>query len=364
MTTQLLPRQRAIGCAFITCSLLLLTAPSCSISFQTSKQQDGGVFRSSDGGVTWAQIVNAGTTKKGKPIRIDNVDVLYMQFDPTNSATMYLGTRGVGIYRSTDNGNSWMNTQLVSGTYPAFAIDPLSPSILYAASGGTILKSSNAGAGWSAIYVESRPDRSITNLVVQPSNPNVILAGTNTGEFLLSRDYGNSWQLYTTLGASEGIISMFFAEDSSTTLFVLGSKNNLYKSTDVGRSWTSIGQSLSKYPGATTISWITTLQHKPDIFYVATPYGLLTSKDSGTTWEAIQTLVPFGSQPIQLVAVNPDNQNILYVMVGNRLRKSEDGGKTWDAKIVLPTSRIITTLYLNPENPNELFMGTMKPRKK
>lgn len=343
---------------------LLLIAAGCSLNVRTSKKLDGGVFRSDDGGHTWIQTVYAGSTKKGKPLRIDNIDVLFLRFDPGDPKTIYLGTSGFGVYRSEDEGNTWIKTGLSTGTYVDFVIDPSSTSILYAASGGTILKSTDRATTWSPIYVESRPDRMITDLVVKPDDSSHVLAATSSGDFLLSRDYGNTWRLFSNLGAVDTVSRLFYAEGSTTTLYALGAARGLFRSTDGGGTWVSLAPSFASFPGAAAISSIVTVPGKSDVLYTTSNYGLLQSNDAGNSWKAIQTLVPFGSQPIKLMAVNPQNENILYVIVGNRLRKSDDGGVSWDAKITVPTGRIISTLALNLENPNQLFIGTVKPKKK
>lgn len=341
--------------------VLILTGQSCSISFQTTRQLDGGVFRSDDGGRTWNQAVNAGLTDKGKPIRIDNVDTYSLRFDPVDRRTMYILSRGTGIYKSTDNGANWQKTGLASGTYPAFAIDPTTSAILYAGSGGTIVKSTDGGITWNPIYYESKPDRGIADLTVQPNSTNIILAATSTGDLLRSTDYGNTWNLFsTTVGYSPS--RMFYAPDSSSLLFALSS-GGLIRSTDNGLTWEPLTPKLAAYPGGETISSLTTIERNSQTLYLATNYGLLKTTDAGSSWSPIQTLVPFASQPIQSVAVDPDNQSVLYVVVGNRLRKSEDGGKNWDAKITIPTGRIITSLILNPDAPSQLFLGTIRPKK-
>lgn len=334
---------------------------SCSLTVRTSRQLDGGVYRSDDAGLTWAQAVRAGQTKKNRPILIDDVDVRYVRFDPLNPTILYLGVTGA-IYRTEDGGSSWVRTGIPAGTYPAFAIDPETTSLLYAATGGTILKSSDRGTTWQPIYYESKPDRSITDLAVTPEESNRVLAATSTGELILSTDFGNTWQLLSSLGKPVIITRLFFASGSRGTLYALA--DALYQSTDGGVTWNSLAPTLAAFPNASSITSIATLPGRPASLSIATGYGLLVTNDSGRTWTPIQTLVPFSSQPIQLVSVNPNDTEVIYVIVGNRLRKSIDGGRTWNAKITIPTSRIISTLALNPEHPDQLFLGTIKPRKR
>lgn len=341
---------------------VIMTAQGCSISFRTGGALDGGAFRSNDGGTTWTHVADAGTTAKGKPIRIDNLNVEFIRLDPTTSSTVYLSSRGAGLYRSDDSGDRWTKTGLSSGTYTALAIDPTVPSILYAAAGGVITKSSDGGATWTPIYVESKPDRFVTDLAIKPTDSSVLLAATNRGDILLSRDYGNTWQLLSSLTPVDHISQLLFPPTNGTTVYALTRTNGLFHSTDAGATWQSLKQSLQAYPGSTTVSSMATVAGQSDTLYLASGYGLLVTRDGGATWQPINTLVPFGSQPIQAVAVNPRNQATLYVIVGNRFRKSSDGGATWDAKITVPTTRLLTALMLNADLPEQLFIGSIKPK--
>jgi len=341
---------------------LLLVGSGCSISFTTSGNLDGGMFRSEDAGTTWQQAVAAGTTAKGKAIRIDGVNVNFVTFDPGNINALYISTTA-GMYFSDKSGASWTKLGLPAASYGSFAIDPGSTSILYAANGGTIYKSIDQGVNWTVVYIESKPDRAFTTLTVHPSNSSFVYAGTNKGEILLSKDFGNTWQLYASLDVADPIRIMMFAS-GNTTMFILTQSKGLYKSVDSGSTWLSLKATLAKYQNANNITSLATLPNKPDTLYIASGYGLLMTTDGGASWLPIQTLVPFSSQAIQLVAVNPDNPNIIYVIVGNRVRKSIDGGKTWDAKIVVPTSRTLSTLAINYGRTDELFIGTVKPAKK
>lgn len=341
-----------------------LIASGCSISFKTSGSQDGGAFRSVDGGIHWKQVVNAGKNAKGKPVTLDSLDVIFFRFDPKNASTIYLSTTANGLYRSDDGGDLWVRTGIAPGSYRAFAIDPTAPSILYAASGGTIVKSVDGGAKWTTIYIESKPDRAFTDLAVNPTASNTVYASTNKGEILLSKDFGNTWQLFSKIGIADSIRSLFFAPGSGVVMYALSAGNGLFKSITTGQTWVTLKPNMLKFPNAWVITSIATLPEKQDTIYVGSGYGLLSTVDGGTTWQPIQTLVPFSSQPISFVAVNPQNPSIVYVIVGNRLRKSADGGKTWDAKILIPTSRLVSTMKLNTEKPDELFIGTTRPPKK
>ncbi len=87
-----------------------------------------GVYRTTDGGGTWA-AVNTGLT---------NTEVFTLAIDPQRPGTVYAGTRG-GVFKTTDGGDHWtaVNSGLTNLTVGALAIDPLHTNAVYAGTSGS-----------------------------------------------------------------------------------------------------------------------------------------------------------------------------------------------------------------------------------
>ena len=79
-----------------------------------------------------------------------------MAIDPATPTTLYAGTV-TGMFKSTDGGGKWfaINTGLTNTRVYALAIDPLMPNILYAGTDYGIYKSTNDGKNWSAANTTS-----------------------------------------------------------------------------------------------------------------------------------------------------------------------------------------------------------------
>src|SRR5206468_1312482 len=60
-----------------------------------------GLFRSDDDGLRWLPAFGSGSQS------LPNVPVFSLAVDPTNPLVVYAGTRGKGIYKSTDGGTTW-----------------------------------------------------------------------------------------------------------------------------------------------------------------------------------------------------------------------------------------------------------------
>ena len=101
-------------------------------------------------------------------------DIRALAIDPANPATLYAGTTGGGVFKSTDGGGSWaaVNTGLTSVPSYALAIDPTTPATLYAGGteGGGVFKSTDSGGTWAAANA-GLTERYVRALAINPSDP-------------------------------------------------------------------------------------------------------------------------------------------------------------------------------------------------
>lgn len=105
-----------------------------------------------------------------------------LAIDPATPTTLYAGTQGSGVFKTTDGGASWsaINNGLTNLLVFALAIDPATPTTLYAGTfavgGGGVFKSTDGGASWSLLNtgVFGRDRRA---LAIDPGTPTTIYAG-------------------------------------------------------------------------------------------------------------------------------------------------------------------------------------------
>ena len=89
-----------------------LLGSACTISLgsgglsSNAAANDGGVWLSGDKGSTWKQS-SLIPTISGKPQSLGGVDVSVMTADPQDSAAVYLGTDGKGLYYTYNINNGW-----------------------------------------------------------------------------------------------------------------------------------------------------------------------------------------------------------------------------------------------------------------
>ncbi len=125
---------------------------------------------------------------------------------PTTPTTMYAGSSGGGVWKTTDGGASWtpLSDLLPSIAVDSLALDPNAPDTLYAGTGepvGSVLrrgagifKTTDGGATWNQLPGTDTQDFYFVNqIVLSPSNGNNIYAATETGVFF-SPDGGGTWR--------------------------------------------------------------------------------------------------------------------------------------------------------------------------
>jgi len=115
---------------------------------------------------------------------LSNLDIEALVTTPTSPAVLYAGTWGGGVFRSSNNGATWL--AVTAGlTLPMYnrgglAVNPVTPTILFAGdyygwlAGGSVYRSTDGGDSWTV----SLAGVGIETLLVHPLSPTLVLTGT------------------------------------------------------------------------------------------------------------------------------------------------------------------------------------------
>lgn len=341
------------------CSLILLTGAGCfgigASKSAINEKTDGGVFKTTDAGVHWSQVV-ALPTSQGVA-SISGTNILAMKMDPEDNQVLYLGMRESGMAYSYDAGASWQRPKsdaVRDGMIGDVAVDPKHVCTLYAIQGQRLEKSTDCLRSFNAqTYVESRPDVGLARIAVDWYNDSVLWLGLTNGDLLKSDDAGNTWRKLTQAGAS--IQEILVNKKDSRIVLVATAGAGFYKTTDAGATWTHSADELNNFPNSTRVFSLSEMKDSA-VVLAATAYGLLRSKDFGSTWEGLTLITAPGQVLIETVGVDPNNADHIYYAAGQTFYSSADAGVTWKTSNLL-TTRLPKTLLVDPVNPAIVYIG-------
>ena len=131
-------------------------------------------------------------------------------------------------------------------------IDPTNPNIMFAAAvGGGVWKSTNGGTSWTVLTDLLIPNIAVTALAFQPNNTQVLYAGTGEGYFngdairgagiFISPDGGTTWtQLASTNNTNFQYVQDIVVSPRNTQRIYATTRAGLYRSNDGGATWTQL----------------------------------------------------------------------------------------------------------------------------
>ncbi|HVF46441.1 MAG TPA: YCF48-related protein [Pyrinomonadaceae bacterium] len=311
----------------------------------------GFFFISDDSGRTW---------QKARNLDVNRVRVFAVRQDDADPNQMLLGTN-VGIFRSTDRGVSW--TQLVvpkpvkkpaakkpvsrkgkkSAVAVAKTIEPaptgpvLIPAIsdkvkvlesdgkggLLAGTDNGLYRTSDLTKGWEKVAIGEHLNQNIFAVHVSPGRPDTIWAGTATSGVIVSRDSGNTWE--------------------------------------------RAGGAVDNIP----VSSIASDPKRPDTVYVGTIQTFYVTRDSGKTWVRRGGNLPLGNYTTILINPDNSDEIIISSSFENSISSSfdndggiyisTDAGNRWkrvDTKEMRLPSRRVWSMAFDPQDPTRIFAGT------
>jgi len=331
--------------------------------------------------------------------------VVDIEFNPVEPNIVYAAAATGGVFKSTDTGLTWnaIFDEAATLSIGDICIDPLNPNIIYVGTGeangghnnfpgGGIYKSTDAGETWSCMGLEKTA--SIGRVIIDPMNTNRIFvaavgsyfAPNNERGLYLSTDAGFTWNKSLFVTDSTGCIDVVVNPENSNLMLaamwervrqpgyahLYGPTSGIYKSTDAGATWVKIVNGLPN-PNSTNVGRIglATSPTQPNLVYsvINDGYnyiGLFKSTNFGDSWVNVDTDnevlsgVSNFSWYFGQVRINPADHNKIYVLDVSFMR-STDGGNTFPIIYGYsgPDELHVDhhALAFHPNNPNYLIEG-------
>jgi len=314
------------------------------VGFNSAGEPDTtwGLWKSQDGGDTWG-------------ILVDDLTPYYLCIDPVNGqrmyTVMYTGYMQSWLYTSTDGGYSW-----------TLVFDPYSwetrivclngyanPTVLFAWTDGGRLISSDQGNTWTnALDGIAMDYYGFWDLAANPLDPEVIYVGNNLGVYR-SNDGGVTVDLNVEGMTNTYIKDVAVHPIDCNVVYAAGEVGGVWKSVNGGETWDMKNKGAS-YGEENAIAID---PQYPDTLYRGGDC-IHRSYDGGQNWEKI------AGGYVTSIAVRPDSTNIIFwAPYPSTLLKSNDRGQTWKTVFsAAPNTERINAVIFNPKRPRVAYLGT------
>ena len=298
-----------------------------------------GIYKSSDGGVTW------------KPMGLERTQHIgRIAVHPTNPNVVYVAALGAawaanperGLYKTEDGGTTWKLVKFVSprAGFVDVAIDPKDPNTVWASSyervrgpyfltsggpGSGLWKSTDAGATWTEIRGGGFPEtqKGRINLSIYPQDPNIVYA-------MVEADSVRGRMV-----------------PKGTPKQKLG--NGLYRTKDGGRTWEKMNDANTR---PFYYSQVRVHPRNPDrVWFSSTP--VLVSNDGGKTARTATQGIHVDHHAMW---VDPGDPEHMVVGDDGGVSVSWDGGGTYAFGAVLPIAQFYDVSY-DFETPYNICAG-------
>lgn len=267
--------------------------------------QSAGVFKSTDGGLTWNQT---GLNPSNSPSSMNDIYI-----NPSNSNMLWVATNQ-GVFRSTDAGTNWTN--VLSGNIKDIKLKPGDPSTVYAVSTNTFYKSTDSGASFptTASGLPSGSGRMVID--VTPANASyVYVLAVNTSYsyqgVYRSTNSGTSFTARNTSGpmgsCTQGWYDLAFGVSTTDANQVYIGCLNVWQSTNGASSFTEINSWSNPSGPRYTHADIHMIRSFNGRIFVCSDGGIYSSTNNGGNFSDHTG----GVQASQFykVAVSPNNVN-------------------------------------------------------
>lgn len=238
-----------------------------------------GVYRSKNAGKSWEKIS-------------DQINVESLAIDPRNRDRIFVGTWRQG-WRTDDGGKNWKHIaegMVLDTDMFSITLDEKNPDNIWVATCGWVYNSTNGGDKWTR-YKDGFENRRIHDVEIDPTDPNVIYAGSVAGLYC-SRDQGKMFSAISDKGL---VINSIVVHPQRPKRIVLGIEGDgVYISHDGGATYERTSTGLQNLR-------ITTVAADPfekNRIYAAVVFGgaasgIYRSNDAGKSWEKVsKTALP------------------------------------------------------------------------
>jgi photosystem II stability/assembly factor-like uncharacterized protein len=311
---------------------------------------------------------------------------------PGNPNLFYFGAAGGGVWRTQDGGRSWANISdgFFGGSVGSIAVSESDNNVMYVGGGEVtvrgnvshgygVWKSENAGESWESMGLEDT--RHIVRIRVHPDNSDVVYAAvlgdlykdSDARGVYKSIDGGKSWKKTLFSNASSGAVDLCFDPNNPRILYAStwnvrrtpyslssgGDGSALWKSTDSGETWTNISSNKGLPSSTLGIIGVTVSPVNSKRVWAiieAEEGGVFRSEDGGLNWKRVNASRSLRQRAwyYSKIYADPQDEDVVYVM-NVSYHKSTDGGANFKSNNAPHGDH--HDLWIDPEVPSRMVIA-------
>jgi photosystem II stability/assembly factor-like uncharacterized protein len=332
----------------------------------------GGLWKSTDGGMTWTPLFD------DEP----NPSIGAVAVAPSNPSIVWVGTGeannrqsaswGDGVFKSTDGGKTWAHMGLDdTQAIGRIVIDPTNPDVVYVAALGHLwgpnperglFKTSDGGKTWNKVLFIN-DDTGVSDVAIDPQSPTTLYGaayerrrtvwgfngGGPDGGIYKSTDGGANWSKLTTDLPNTGdigrcAVAVYRKDPNIVYALIQNNKDGgVFRSEDKGATWKKMG------PDDPRPSYFSQIRIDPnnDLRIWMGGVNLYYSDDGGKTFN--QQRVRDVHSDFHAIWIDPENSNFMLVGCDGGIYESRDAGRDWDHLNVMPLGQAYEVGYDNQQ---------------
>ncbi len=292
----------------------------------------GGIWESPDSGANW----------KPRTDQMPSLAIGAIAFDPAAPSRVYAGSGegnfyanlGAGVYKSTNGGTTWAvlaSAPFVGVGFYDLVVDPKNPTVLYAATTNGFYKSANSGASWSL----KRAGR-CWDISVHPSGGSAELLAAFVDGIFVSTNAGNTFtsvalpSMPASAWARLAVDRVMAAPDIAYVFGAAGATAYLWRRT--GTTWTKITPLPGLDINQAWYDWYVAVRpdNRGQVYLGAIDAFRGDLSGSSWAWTDITTQGGKSIHPDQhCLTFSPGNSKIIYAGNDGGIFRSTNSGASW-----------------------------------
>ncbi len=290
--------------------------------------------------------------------------VLSIAAPPGDARTIYIGTQ-LGLFRSADGGDSWADLGLPVADSAVYSIllHPDDPATIYAGMDHTIIYKTTDGGGNLRRLLTVQPKAAlpgafpvrVLRMALDPSAPDEVYAALEVGGFIRSLDGGDSWEdrsqglvefskqphlksAILSNSDTEGMLDLhaLAVSPAQPATVWIANRMGLFVSVDRGDNWREFG--IRRFSDLSYGRDLMVSPHDPAVFLAALSDSargqagsFYRSQDKGETWQRLDHGISIDSTLMNIAVSSRDPDRIYCAARLGQVFGTEDGGATWNA---------------------------------